>query len=242
MGQPEYSRINEDEEQSAQYGHESSLHRPSSRSRFSRSPFFYILDIMLALAVGFLLFRRHTYKKVQEFDLNSDITGYVPQIDHRLVTFTKQPYFISNHSSLESLREGPGQGFVEMNEELTNNYAMPKEITWKKDGVEDRYLYGTAILHSIHCLYSIMAEYDALALGFKSIPRDTLHMDHCFDYIRQSPMYTSLAGEDFAGGSYQFEVVHVCKNWDQIYNCLDENRASDKWQFGEEELSWVPPD
>jgi len=53
---------------------------------------------------------------------------------------------------------------------------------------------------------------------------------------------TTLAGEDFPGGSYQFEVVHVCRDWDQIYNWLDENRPSDKWQFGEEELSWVPPD
>lgn len=25
-------------------------------------------------------------------------------------------------------------------------------------------------------------------------------------------------------------------------DCLDANRVSDKWQFGEEELSWVPPD
>ena len=103
MGQPEYSPLIEDEEQSAQFGY--SLHGPSSRSRFSRSPFFYILDVILALAVGLLLYRRHTYEKLQQFDLNSDITGYAPQIDHRLVTFTKQPYFISNHSSLESLRE-----------------------------------------------------------------------------------------------------------------------------------------
>lgn len=102
MGQPEYSRLTEDEEQSAQYG--SSLHRPS-RSRCSRSPLLYVIDLILALAVAFLLFRRHTYERAQQFDLNSDITGYAPQIDHRLVTFTKQPYFISNHSSLESLRE-----------------------------------------------------------------------------------------------------------------------------------------
>uniref|UniRef100_A0A093UTD7 Uncharacterized protein n=1 Tax=Talaromyces marneffei PM1 TaxID=1077442 RepID=A0A093UTD7_TALMA len=91
---------------------------------------------------------------------------------------------------------------------------MPKRITWKQDGKEDKYMYGTAI-------------------------------DHCFDYIRQSLMCagdTSIAGEDFPGGSYQFEVVHVCRNWDQIYDWLDANRASDKWQFGEEELSWVPPD
>ena len=103
MGQPEYSPLSGDEEQSMKY--ESAHRRPSSRSRLSRSPYFYVLDIILALAIGVVLYRRHTYEKVQQFDLNSDITGYAPQIDHRLVTFISQPYFISNHSSLESLRE-----------------------------------------------------------------------------------------------------------------------------------------
>jgi hypothetical protein len=69
-----------------------------------------------------------------------------------------------------------GQGFVEIDDELVKGRAMPKRITWKQDGKADKYMYGTAIVHSIHCLYSIMAEYDALALGLKSLPRDTLHM------------------------------------------------------------------
>jgi len=103
--QAQYSHLNEDEEQSTQYEHDLLLHRELRRRRFSRSPFFYILDTILALAVIFLLFRRDWYEKVQRFDLGSDITGYAPQIDHSLVTFTKQPYFISNHTSLESLRE-----------------------------------------------------------------------------------------------------------------------------------------
>ena len=190
MGQPEYSPLNEDEEQSVQYG--LSLGGPSSRSRFSRSPCFYVLDIILALAVGILLYRRHEHEKVQQFDLNSDITGYAPQIDHRLVTFTKQPYFISNHSSIESLREArehwktlvprefclrlsmvsklmtrvAGQGFVRVDEELIKDRAMPKAIKWT-DPTKDGSFYGTSIVHSIHCLYSIMAEYDAISLGLK---------------------------------------------------------------------------
>lgn len=65
---------------------------------------------------------------------------------------------------------------MEVDDELVKGRAMPKRITWKQDGKEDKYMYGTAIVHSIHCLYSIMAEYDALALGLKSLPRDTLHM------------------------------------------------------------------
>lgn len=102
MGWSEYSPLS-DEEQSGQHGHP--LQVPSSRTRFSRSPCLYILDIILAVTVGFLLYRRYSHDKMQQFDLNSDITGYAPQIDHRLVTFTTQPSFISNHSSIESLRD-----------------------------------------------------------------------------------------------------------------------------------------
>ena len=103
MGQPEYSPLNEDEEQPMQYDH--AVRRPSFPSRLSRSRWFYVLDITLALIIGLLLYRRESYEKVQSFDLNSDITGYAPQVDHRLVTFVSEPHFISNHSSLESLRQ-----------------------------------------------------------------------------------------------------------------------------------------
>ena len=103
MGQPKYSPLSEDEEQPMQY--EDALKRPSFRSRLSRSRWFYVLDITLALTIGLLLYRRDAYERVKSFDLNSDITGYAPQIDHRLVTFASEPHFISNHSSLESLRQ-----------------------------------------------------------------------------------------------------------------------------------------
>jgi hypothetical protein len=68
-----------------------------------------------------------------------------------------------------------GQGFVELDEERAAHYDIPKRITYN-DGERDRYFLGTAIVHSVHCLYAIMAEYDALALGIKKFPLDTEHM------------------------------------------------------------------
>lgn len=59
-----------------------------------------------------------------------------------------------------------GQGFVRKDEELAKNRAMPKAIKWTDPSKEGAF-YGTSIVHSIHCLYSLMAEYDALALGLK---------------------------------------------------------------------------
>jgi hypothetical protein len=125
MGQPEYSRLGGDEEQSKQYDHhEGPLGRSSYRSRLSRSPFLYILDLILALAIAFLLLRRHADEKIQQFDLGSDITGYVPQIDHQLVTFTKEPQFISNHTSLESLRQAREHWKTLVPRENTSIFSM----------------------------------------------------------------------------------------------------------------------
>lgn len=52
MGQPEYSRLHSDEDQSKENEHYG-LNRSSYHLRLSRFPFLYILDLTLALAVAF---------------------------------------------------------------------------------------------------------------------------------------------------------------------------------------------
>jgi hypothetical protein len=87
-----------------------------------------------------------------------------------------------------------------------------------------------------------MAEYDLVAQGNE--PYNIHHMDHCYDYLRQVVMCggdVALAGEDMPGGSSQFDVPHICKSWQEVYDWLDLNRFNDQWQFGEEWSGWVPP-
>ena len=62
--------------------------------------------------------------------------------------------------------------------------------------------------------------------------------------IRQSLLYagdTSTARENVPSSSYRLEVSQVCSNYDQNYDWLDEHKVSNQCQFGDEELSWVPP-
>lgn len=203
MGKAEYARIpssTDDEEKSLGYTTQTS---PAHfYVRFSRSPFLYLLDFALALVVIFLLIWRNVDAKVQRLELQDDITGYAPKFSHRLVTFKSEPQFISNHSSLESLAEAreywktlvprkcdaewglkahrlmlsiAGQGFIELNDERATNFDIPKKINFMVNGVE-RHFLGTSIVHSVHCLYSIMAEYDAVVLGIRKQPIDTWHM------------------------------------------------------------------
>ena len=89
-----------------------------------------------------------------------------------------------------------------------------------------------------------MAEYDLLAQGLKTFPLETVHMDHCIDYVRQMLMCggdMALAGEDLPNGSSQLDVPHVCKSWDRMYDWLYEHRDNDAWQFGHAEMHYVPP-
>jgi Mycotoxin biosynthesis protein UstYa len=89
-----------------------------------------------------------------------------------------------------------------------------------------------------------MAEYDMLALGIKQPPVDTWHMDHCIDYVRQLLLCggdMALAGQDLPNGSTNLNVPHVCKNFDQMYQWLYDNRDNDAWQLGESNNDYLPP-
>ena len=83
------------------------IHRtPKSRTRkiFSctRSPWMYFLDLCLIGLVVILATRKASEELVQ---LQGDITGLVPRFDQQVTTFRSHPEFISNHTSLESLRK-----------------------------------------------------------------------------------------------------------------------------------------
>jgi hypothetical protein len=99
-------------------------------------------------------------------------------------------------------------------------------------------------MHGLHCLYVIMSEYDMLAMGMREPGFNTWHMDHCIDYVRQLIICSgdmALAGGDLPGGSSFLDVPHVCKNYDQMYEYLEERRDNDAYQFGSHETHYVPP-
>ena len=79
-----------------------------------------------------------------------------------------------------------------------------------------------------------MSAYNALAQGFS--PKRYWHVAHCFDYLRQSITCcgdTALEGAETTfpegeGGSDGWNVQHVCKNYTQISDWLENNRAVDR--------------
>jgi len=67
------------------------------------------------------------------------------------------------------------------------------------------------------------------------------HVDHCFDYLRQSIMCcgdTALEGVASPGsfpegvvGADGWNVKHVCKNYDTLNSYAERNRATEEWQI-----------
>ena len=68
--------------------------------------------------------------------------------------------------------------------------------------------------------------------------RQDWHVGHCFEYLRQSIMCcgdVALEGAETTfppgqGGSDGWDAKHVCKDYRQVYDYLEANRANnDEW-------------
>lgn len=79
-----------------------SRRRSSSRSRWTRSPWMYLLDLFAIALIIIFWTRKPTSSHL---DWQGDITGFVPSFSQQVVVFRSYPKFISNHTSLESLQE-----------------------------------------------------------------------------------------------------------------------------------------
>ena len=88
------------------------------------------------------------------------------------------------------------------------------------------------MFHQIHCLHIIRL---ALING----PND--HSGHCLNFLRQAilcnsdttldPLVTDLDG--MTTGTDGLGVMHVCRDWSQVYVFVTENQKSPMWNIKE---------
>lgn len=76
--------------------------RPAKPIRWIRSPWMFFLDLCL---IGLIVIFATRKSNVDPVQLQGDVTGFVPRFDQQITTFRSHPEFISNHTSLDSLRE-----------------------------------------------------------------------------------------------------------------------------------------
>lgn len=100
-----------------------------------------------------------------------------------------------------------------------------------------KFVVTSSVTHQLHCLYAIAEAYSALSSNSSRVPEETpWHLTHCFDYLRQSVMCcgdVALEGQQTTfpkgfDGSDGWDAKHVCKDYSQVYDYLESNRADNK--------------
>jgi hypothetical protein len=174
---------------------------PRHPIRWVRSPFMFLLDLVLVMLVVIFSTRKPAILESTNAELQGDIHGLVPNFEPQLVVFKAYPEFVSNHTSEASLREAreywmkllprestfknvieimnttniltvAGQGYVKVDDDDIQMYALPNPVQYK--GGKS---VGTSMMHGLHCLVSLRDN----PISYQSRP---LTISSVHDYVR----------------------------------------------------------
>ncbi|KAL3417365.1 hypothetical protein PVAG01_11365 [Phlyctema vagabunda] len=203
-------------------------------------------------AVAMILISVSQYYRREDFraSLAQELNGLVPQFSTHLVTFEPDHRFEPNRDPADD-----GQASLKAWMGLIPKGAGTINTTVYKD--PDRYnlppevplpghhgIYSISVMHQMHCLHSIMSAYVTLSKNetmrqqdpyFDELNLKAFHIDHCFDYLRQSLMCCGDTALEGKGESFPPEIIgidgwggkHVCKSYDEIFTWTEDNRAVD---------------
>ncbi|KAI1489094.1 hypothetical protein F5X96DRAFT_642251 [Biscogniauxia mediterranea] len=205
----------------------------------------WLIDTFLLLVIVALLLEKSWASRGQNhfFEGAGDITGFAPQFPQQVKTFAPDPvYMPENTSEFYSVETREkwlslvpkGLGYLEIKE--PQNYDnLPKQLeSFKK---KDKFVVTSSMTHQLHCLHSIAEAYAALTQTPAKVPRTNgWNLSHCFDYLRQSIMCcgdVALEGQQTtfpAGfdGSDGWDAKHVCKNYEQVFQYLEDKAVNGK--------------
>ncbi|EFQ31906.1 hypothetical protein CGRA01v4_13076 [Colletotrichum graminicola] len=213
--------------------------------------------LMLVIILGLLLERRAglqpTTPRDKRLEPVGDLTGFAPEFTQQITTFHPTTDFVPDDPKKfftnASIQENwlsivpRGLGYVVMNDtKAHDNLPVPlPEFT-------PRTVFTTSMTHQLHCLYAILESYAGLAVNgsgavdmHSHLPEgaqgseEPWHLQHCFEYLRQAIMCAgdvALEGMQTTfppgwTGSDGWGAKHVCKDYKQVYDYLDKNRAMD---------------
>lgn len=128
------------------------------------------------------------------------------------------------------IRIAEGLGYLKV-DHPSDYDNLPHPVEGYKDTV-----FTTSVTHQLHCLYNILEVYSSMTSGEPIEDQMKGHLPHCFEYLRQSIMCcgdTALEGQHTTFpngiiGSDGWDAKHVCKDYGQIFEYLEENRVDDQ--------------
>ncbi|KAK2017183.1 hypothetical protein LZ32DRAFT_40472 [Colletotrichum eremochloae] len=228
-----------------------------ARARDSFRRWRWLVDtLMLVIIIGLLLERRvglQTPPRDKRLEPAGDLTGFAPEFTQQITTFHPTTDFVPDDPKKfftnASIQENwlsivpKGLGYLVVND--TSAYGnLPVPLP----EYAPRTVFTTSMTHQLHCLYAILESYAGLAVNgsgavdmHSHVPEGTegaagpWHLQHCFEYLRQAIMCAgdvALEGTQTTfppgwTGSDGWDAKHVCKDYKQVYDYLDKNRAMD---------------
>ncbi|KAM7207792.1 protein of unknown function (DUF3328) domain containing protein [Naviculisporaceae sp. PSN 640] len=204
-----------------------------------------ILDSILLIVILYLLVDRRGRQepKTAEFEFAGDLTGFAPRFSQQIKTFVPDHGFIPENSSeffseeVQNRWKGivpRGLGYVLVNDTSPYN-NLPRKLETYPDST-----FTTSVTHQLHCLHAIIGTFAMLTSKEPgNAPEEgAWHVAHCFEYLRQTIMCcgdVALEGQATTFppgwvGSDGWDAKHVCKDYSEILDYLDENRVNDdRW-------------
>ncbi|KAI1761478.1 hypothetical protein GGR53DRAFT_27207 [Hypoxylon sp. FL1150] len=198
--------------------------------------FLLVIIIVLLLGNGW-----GSHGKDHFFEGAGDLTGFAPEFSQKITKFEPDPSFVPENTS-EFFSDETRQKWLDLVPKGLGYLQIKKpqdydNLPAKLNSFPAQFVVTSSMTHQLHCLYAIAEAYSALTSDVSRVPKETpWHLNHCFDYLRQGIMCcgdVALEGEQTSfpegfDGSDGWDAKHVCKNYEEVYDYLEKNRADDK--------------
>ncbi|KAI2466003.1 hypothetical protein F4781DRAFT_407182 [Annulohypoxylon bovei var. microspora] len=205
--------------------------------------YWWMVDTFLLVVIIVLLLGSSWtgHSRYHLFEGGGDLTGFAPEFSQKITTFSPDPGFVPENTSEFFSRETKqkwlslvpkGLGYLKIKDAESYDNLPARLNSYHND-----FVVTSSMTHQLHCLYAIAEAYSALTSDVSRVPKETpWHLNHCFDYLRQGIMCcgdVALEGEQTSfpegfDGSDGWDAKHVCKNYEEVLDYLETNRADDK--------------
>jgi len=191
-----------------------------------------VFGLAILMVAGSRYGHRYLPARLQSLQWRPSHSGPIPEMPMITKAFDGDDRFahLSNpHSNQMWYSIMPqGNGFITVRNPRLHKQLKPGLKTPKN---KDSEVYTVSMFHQLHCLIAIRSHLWGLDSASKShnqtaldkLYADTMHMDHCFDYVRQALMCAgdmTLEWPDFVKGEDGEEhrmdgesIPHQCKSW-----------------------------
>ncbi|TLS31317.1 hypothetical protein PpBr36_02459 [Pyricularia pennisetigena] len=196
-----------------------------------------LLVWMVIVAAASLIVLADLSQSLRRVAVGSDHSGNVPDFPSAVKYFDYIPDFTvdaaeASDAEVDSLQERwselipKGRGWTHVTHGL-DQLSPPSS-----DG-EGQEVHAIAVFHQIHCLYTIMADYNNAVRNKTTMPA---HVRHCFEYLRLTLMChadTTLEGRPDVIPDTMFQPAvagsrHACRDYDAVKAWAADHRANEQ--------------